>query len=138
MTSLVKPIPPTILTRLRPLCLALPEAHEEQAWVGTRWRIRKQTFAHVLMVDGGWPPAYAKAAGSDGPVCVMTFRSPLPQLDAFAFTWAPFFRPAWFPNIVGMTLDEATDWDEVAGLVRASHRLLAPRKLADQVGPPNT
>jgi hypothetical protein len=103
------PVPPGILAKLRPLCLELPEAYEEQAWVGTRWRIRKQTFAHVLMVDSGWPPAYAKAARSDGPICVMTFRSPLPEFDAYAYTWEPFFRPAWFPNIVGMKLDGGTD-----------------------------
>ncbi|MEO8153193.1 MAG: hypothetical protein ABI605_09000 [Rhizobacter sp.] len=127
-----------ILGRLRSACAALPEVVEEPAWVGTRWRIRKDTFAHVLMVDAGWPPAYAKALGSDGPACVMTFRSPLPQLDAYAFTWAPFFRPVWFPNIVGMTLDGHTDWNEVAGLVRASYCLLAPKKLAEQVRPTST
>jgi hypothetical protein len=133
-----KVVPPALLARLRSTCLALPEAHEEPAWVGTRWRIRKQTFAHVLMVSDGWPPAYAKALGSDGPSCVMTFRSPLPQLDAYAFTWAPFFRPVWFPDIVGMTLDGSTDWDEVTSLVRESYRHLAPRKLADQIKPTGT
>jgi hypothetical protein len=121
---------PAVLRRLRALCLALPEAHEEPAWVGTRWRIRKQTFAHVLMVDAGRPPAYAHALGGDGPACVLTFRSPLPQLDAFAFTWAPFFRPPWFPDIVGMTLGRSTDWGEVAGLIRTSYCHLAPKKLA--------
>lgn len=40
----------TILTRLRKACLVLPEVREEQAWVGTRWCIRKETFAHVLMI----------------------------------------------------------------------------------------
>ena len=48
----------------------LPEAYEEQAWVGTRWRVGTRTFAHVLAVDSGWPPAYARAAGSDGPLTV--------------------------------------------------------------------
>ena len=67
-------VPNAILARLRKACLALPEAHEEQAWVGTRWRIRKETFAHVLMIAEGWPPVYARAAGTDGPVCVLTFR----------------------------------------------------------------
>lgn len=76
-----------------------------------------------------------RAPGAQGPACVMTFRSPLPQLDAFAFTWAPFFRPAWFPDIVGMTLDPRTDWDEVAGLVRESYRVMAPKRLAGQLGP---
>ncbi|HSW08728.1 hypothetical protein [Aquabacterium sp.] len=123
-------VPPEILARLRPVCLALPQAREEAAWVGTRWRIRQQTFAHVLCVASGWPPAYAQALGADGPACVLTFRSPLPAFDAFAYTWAPFFRPVWFPDIVGMTLDKDTDWDEVAGLLRASYRHLAPKKLA--------
>ena len=130
-----KAVPAGTLARLRSACLALPEAFEEPAWVGTRWRIRKQTFAHVLMVSNGWPPAYAKAAGVGGPICVLTFRSSLPQGDAYAFTWAPFFRPVWFPDIVGMTLDSSTDWDEVTGLVRASYRHLAPAKLSQQLGP---
>ena len=29
-----------------------------------------------------------------------------------------------------MALDERTDWDDVAGLLVASYRVLAPRKLA--------
>ena len=57
-----------VLASLRGVCTKLPEAYEEEAWVGTRWRIRKQTVAHVLMIDAGWPPAYAKAAGSAGPL----------------------------------------------------------------------
>jgi hypothetical protein len=125
-------VSPKILARLRTLCLALPEAHEEAAWVGTRWRIRKQTFAHVLIVEAGRPAAYAKAMGHAGPACVLTFRSPLPELDAFAFSWKPFFRPIWFPDMVGMTLNGATDWEEVAGLLRASYRHLAPKKLAEK------
>lgn len=127
-------VPTPTVARLREACLALPDAREETAWVGTRWRIRQQTFAHVRMVNDGWPPAYAQAAGSNGPLCVLTFRSPLPQLDAYAYTWAPFFRPVWFPDIVGMRLDDIdTDWDEVAGLLRASYRHLAPKALTEQL-----
>ncbi|MCW2798958.1 MAG: hypothetical protein JWQ70_430, partial [Aeromicrobium sp.] len=40
-------VPPEILDRLRPICLGLPEAYEEPAWTGTRWRVRTRTFAHV-------------------------------------------------------------------------------------------
>jgi hypothetical protein len=42
-------VPKTVRNRLRKACLALPEVHEEQAWAGTRWRIRKETFAHALV-----------------------------------------------------------------------------------------
>jgi hypothetical protein len=101
-----------------------------------RWCIRKKNFAHVLMIQGGWPPAYARAAGTDGPACVMTFRSPLPPLDRFVYTWEPFFRPGWWPDIVGMRLSDGTDWDEVAALVTTSYRMLAPRRLAQALDPP--
>jgi hypothetical protein len=129
-------VPPEIVAKLRAICSELPETIEEPAWGGTRWRIRKHTFAHVLMIDAGWPPAYAKAAKSEGPLCVMTFRSALPELDVYAYSWAPFFKPGWWPDIVGMALDADTDWDEVDGLVTASYCRLAPKKLADSVRPP--
>lgn len=44
----------------------------------------QQTFAHVLLVDAGWPLTYAKAAADCGPTCEMTFRSPLPARAKFA------------------------------------------------------
>jgi hypothetical protein len=130
--------PPDIVAKLRAICLALPDVREEAAWVGTRWRIRKETFAHVLMIDGGWPPAYAKAAGSDGPLCVLTFRSAIAELDPRHYAGAPFFRPVWFRNIVGLALDAHSDWPEIADLLTASYCLLAPRKLADRVKPSPT
>ena len=126
-------VPSAILARLRKVCLALPEAHEEQAWVGTRWRIRKETFAHVLMIADGWPPVYARAAGTDGPVCVLTFQSLGPRVDPHTFSRPPYFRPLWRPDIVGRTLDSRVDWRDVAKLVAASYCLLAPKKLAASV-----
>ena len=125
-------VPQQIATRLRSICLGLPEAREEAAWVGVRWRIRKKTFAHVLMIDGGWPPAYAKAAGSDGPACVLTFRSLLPAVDDEAFRKPPFFKPVWWPDIAGVFLDERTDWDDVSKLIEGSYRVLAPKQLVKQ------
>lgn len=126
-------VPLEILTRLRSMCLGLPEAYEEQAWVGTRWRIRKRTFAHVLTIDAGWPPAYARAAGADGPITVMTFRSPGSEPDALSSKGHPFFRPRWGTDAVGMVLDDGVDWDEVAELLTDSYRVLAPNKLVELV-----
>ncbi|MPY93623.1 MAG: MmcQ/YjbR family DNA-binding protein [Acidimicrobiia bacterium] len=133
-------VPLETVAELRSVCLGLPEAYEERAWVGTRWRVRTRTFAHVLLVDSGWPPAYARAAGSDGPINVMTFRSSGPELDALRDTGHPFFMPGWWPDIVGMVLDAGADWDEVAELLTESYCLLAPKRLVDLVdrgtGPP--
>jgi hypothetical protein len=115
----------------------LPEAHEEAAWTGTRWRIRKQTFAHVLAVDGGWPPAYARAATNDGPITVLTFQSSGEELEALSRIGPPYFRPVWRPGIVGMVLCSEVDWDEVAEVVTESYCLLAPQKLVALVRRPS-
>lgn len=130
-------VPPATVARLRDICLDLPETREEQAWVGTRWRIRAKTFAHVVHIADGWPPAYAHAAGSDGPLSVLTFRAAGDELDAFAHLGPPFFRPVWFPDIVGLHIDESTNWAEVTELVIDSYCLLAPSKLAGQVVRPD-
>lgn len=129
-------VPLEFVTRLRSSCLSLPAAYEEQAWVGTRWCVRKKTFAHVVTIADGHPPAYARAAAHDGPLTVLTFRSSADELDALANAGRPFFKPPWFPDIVGMTLDDATDWDEVDELLTESYCLLAPKKLTDQVERP--
>ena len=119
-----------IVAALRSVCLVLPEVQEEQGWVGTRWVIRKKNFAHVLAIDSGWPPAYARAAGSDGPITVLTFRSSGPDLDALGNAGHPYFRPVWFPDIVGMVIEDDVDWAVVADLVRHSYCVMAPKKLA--------
>jgi predicted DNA-binding protein (MmcQ/YjbR family) len=124
-------VPPEILTRLRSVCLELPETYEEPAWVGTRWRVRKKTFAHVYTVDREWPPGYARAAGVKGPTCVMTFRAVAEELAALCGGGPPFFRAPWGTNVVGMILEGSdVDWEEVAELLTESYRIQAPKKLA--------
>jgi hypothetical protein len=140
-------VPPEIVDRLRAVSLALPEAYEEPAWVGTRWCIRKRNFAHVVAVADGWPPAYARAVGADGAdapdgadgrrMNVLTFRSSGIELDALGNMGHPFFRPPWAPNIVGLVLDAGVGWDEVAELVTESYCVLAPRNLVELVDRPN-
>jgi YjbR len=123
-------VPPESASRLRAVALELPEAYEEEAWVGIRWRIRKRTFAHILVIDEGWPPAYARAAGEDGPAPVLTFRSEGPELEALRGMGHPFFAPVWRADEVGLVLAESTDWNDVVELVTESYRILAPKKLA--------
>jgi hypothetical protein len=135
-------VPPEIVARLRVPCLALPEAYEEPAWIGTRWCVRKRNFAHVVAVADGWPPAYARAVGSvsaegsRGPINVLTFRSSGIELDALGNVGYPFFRPPWAPNVVGLVLDAGVGWDEVAELVTESYCVLAPRNLVELVDRP--
>ena len=87
-------VAPETVAALRAVCLALPEAYEEPAWVGTRWRIRTRTFAHVVVIDDGSPPAYARAAGSDGPLTVVTFRGAGQEAGRAAVVRAAVLRAA--------------------------------------------
>jgi hypothetical protein len=130
-------VPARVLARLRSICLGLPESYEEKAWAGWRWMIRKRNFAHVVAIDGGWPPAYARAAGSDGPLIVVTFRVSGLLGDTLRTAGPPFFHAPWGTlwgtKVVGMVIGKGVDWDEVAVLLTESHRLLAPARL---VAPP--
>lgn len=130
-------VPAAVLAELRQVCLALPEAYEENAWVGVRWRVRKQTFAHVLTIDGGWPPVYAREAGTDGPAVALMFRSSGPELDVLRNLPAPWFAPVWRSDEVGLLLGEDIDWDEVTELVTESFCVQAPRHLAARVPRPD-
>ncbi len=129
-------VAPEIISRLALVCLNLPEAYQERAWVGTRWCVRQKNFAHVLVIDAGWPPAYARAAGAKGPLTVLTFRVPVAKLAASRFARLPFFRPVWFPNIAGMVIDDSVDWDAVADLLVGSYCTVAPKTLVALVDRP--
>ena len=135
MTKGAEP-PDAIVARLRAICADLPESREEAAWTGTRWRVGKQTFAHLVAIDNGWPPVYARTAGTDGPAVVLTFQSSGDELEALSNVGHPYFRPQWRPGIVGMFVDATTDWDEVAELVTESYCLLAPQRFVAQLPRP--
>ncbi|MFI7218897.1 MmcQ/YjbR family DNA-binding protein [Micromonospora maritima] len=129
-------VPSAYLERLRPVCLGLPETYEEPAWVGTRWRIRSRTFAHVLTVGPDHQAAYARAAAGDEPFCVLTFRCPGDEIGGLLAAGPPFYSPGWGADVVGMALDDATDWAEVAELLTESYCVLAPKKLVARVDRP--
>lgn len=128
-------VSPEIVARLSRICLALPDAYEEEAWVGERWRVRNRTFAHVLMVEEGYPPAYARAVGADGPFCVITFRSA--EAELLPETDPKFFRARWGADVAGIVVDDDTDWDEIAELLTDSFCIMAPKRLAAQVAHPS-
>jgi hypothetical protein len=105
--------------RLEKICLALPEVNEGPAWNGRSWRIRKSHFCQVFTVDDG-----------DTQKGIMIFRSEPPELDALVHLGHPFFKPGWGSKVVGMVIDDDTDWDEMAELIVDSYCIQAPKKLA--------
>ncbi|CCH18087.1 MmcQ/YjbR family DNA-binding protein [Micromonospora lupini] len=129
-------VDPEVLDRLRPICRGLPETYEEPAWVGIRWRIRRRTFAHVLTVDPERQAVLARAAALARPACLLVFRSPLDEIAGLLSGGHPFYKPDWSPNVLGMILDEATDWAEVGELLTESYCVQAPKRLAALVDRP--
>ncbi len=116
-----------VVQRVAATATALPEAYEEEAWTGVRWRVRKKTFAHVLVLDVDRAVPYL---GPDAQECtIVTFRSSGEELLALTHAGPPYLKPPWAPTVVAMVLDDDTDWDEVAELVTDSYLLLAPQKL---------
>jgi hypothetical protein len=123
--------------RLGEICLALPEAREEDAWVGVRWRVRRRTFAHVCLVRDGRPEGYARAAGTDGPALVLVFRAKSDEAATLGHLGAPYFQPEWWPTAAGLLIDDETDWHEVAELLTDSYCVQAPRRLVALVHRPD-
>jgi hypothetical protein len=129
-------VPPSILSRLRPICRALPEAYEEAAWIGVRWRIRQRTIAHVYVPDPERHPVYAQHLVAGAPSTVMTFRVPADDLLGLTGGGFPFFRAAWGRNVAGTFLGDHTDWTEIAELVTDSYCEMAPKFLVARVAAP--
>jgi hypothetical protein len=115
-------MPPSPLTRLRRLCLALPEAHEVEAWGEPTFRVRNKLFAMYAAPNNhhgaGRPAVWCKAA--PGNQSLMVRAAP----DRFFVP--PYVGPSGW---VGVWLDRDPDWAEVGDLMRDSYRLTAPKKL---------
>ena len=117
-------VPATIVRHVRAACAHLPEAYEERAFVGVRWRIRTRTLVHVVTIDE-----------EPDPVTVMWFHAAAEELEALLAIGDPFFR-GWDDGLVTMVLrdDGSTDWGEVKELLTESYCLLAPKKLIALLG----
>ena len=55
---------------------------------------------------------------------------------AFQHLGDPYFKAGWGGNVVGMLLDDDTDWEELGELLTDSYCLQAPARFADQVERP--
>jgi YjbR len=112
-------VPEEVEELLRHRCSELPDAYEESAWVGTRWMVRKRTFAHVLGV----------VVADEPPRVVLTFRSVGEELEVLRRAGPPFIELGWGRDVMGVVIDAETDWDEVRELLTESYCVFAPKKL---------
>ena len=112
-------VPSWVLDGLRPICAGLPQAYEESAWVGVRWRVRKRTFAHVR-------PGPAE---SGDVTTLVQFRAAGEEFHVLTSMGFPFSRAGWGTDVVNMVFTPTVDWSEVGELLTESYRVLAPANL---------
>ena len=100
---------------VRRLALSLPEATEQESWGTPTFRVRKKIFA---MFGEGQRECWVKSIHDE--------QRALSQMDPETFFVPPYVGPSGW---VGVWLDGRVDWDELAGLVQDSYRLVAPKRL---------
>lgn len=115
-------VPLDWVERLRGIVERFPSCQEEIAWVGVRWRIGSATVAHVF--------------GGEDQLFRIIFRAEAGEVLAFENLGAPYFKTEWGANVVGMVIDDDTDWEELTELLTDSYCLQAPARLAQQVERP--
>ena len=109
------------LSRMRELCLALPEVTERLSHGSPTWFIReKKTF--VTFVDDHH---------GDGILGIWCAAPPGVQEALVAEEPDRFFRPPYVGGRgwLGVRLDVDVDWEEMAGIVEDAYRVVAPKKL---------
>lgn len=115
-------VPEEWVRRLRDVLTAFPECVEDEAWVGVRWRVGDATVAHVF--------------GGEDQLFRITFRAEPDEVMALQHLGTPYFKAQWGGNVVGLLLDEHTDWQELAEMLTDSYCLQAPARLAGLVSRP--
>jgi len=117
------------LTRLTKIALAFPEAVREMHDSHAAFLVRKRPFAYFLNNHHG-----------DGIVGVTCKVLPGENTALIEAQSARFYPPAYLASRgwVALRLDRGRiDWQEVMELLLGSYVLIAPKRLAEKVAPPD-
>ncbi len=119
-------MPTSPLDRVRAVCLALPEAHEVEAWGAPTFRIKNKIFAMYSA------PETTNGAGRPGVWlhCSAANQQALIDGDPTRYFVPPYVGPRGW---VGVWLDKRPRWGDVERLVLDAYCRVAPKKLAAQV-----
>ena len=115
-------MPPSAISRIRKLCLALPEAHEQLAWGEPTFRVRNKMFAMFASANThhgvGRAAVWIKASADNQAMLVKSAPT--------RFFVPPYVGPSGW---IGVWLDGAPVWPEVRELLDDGYRRVAPKKL---------
>jgi hypothetical protein len=112
-----------VLQRIRELCLALPETSERLSHGAPTFFVRgKRAFLMVLTDHHGDGRFAIWCAAPEG------MQKMLVEADAERFFVPPYVgHRGW----LGLRLDRALDWDELAGIAEDAYAEVAPPKLVE-------
>ncbi len=113
-------LPDEMMAELRRICLAYPGSSQRDTWDHPNFRVRDKIFVIVGSHEGS-PALSLKAAAGEQ-------QSLLAEGD-------PFFLPPYVGSKgwIGVVLDGATDWSEIAELIDDSYRAVAPTRLVAEL-----
>jgi predicted DNA-binding protein (MmcQ/YjbR family) len=104
-----------MLGKVRSLCLALPEAHEIEAWGHPTFRAGKKMFA-----------AFGDEYGDVALALKVGYERQDELLGDARFFPTPY---AAHQGWVSLRMDGKTDWQEVKGLIREAYRQVALKRM---------
>jgi hypothetical protein len=113
-------MPASPLTRLRKMCLALPDAHEVEAWGEPTFRVNNKLFAMY---------AHANNHHGAGHHAVWVKSTPLNQGFMIAANPKRYFSPPYVgpSGWVGVRLDGRVNWKELADVLRDAYDMTASK-----------
>jgi predicted DNA-binding protein (MmcQ/YjbR family) len=116
-------MPPRPLTRLRKLCLSLPDAHEVEAWGEPTFRVRNKIFAMYASPDShhgkGRPAVWIKATKDD--------QTEVIRAAPGCFFVPPYVGPGGW---IGIWLDNPDIWEDLPEFLHDAYQLAMPAKKA--------
>ena len=113
-------MPPSPLSRLRKLCLSLPDAHEVEAWGAPTFRVKNKLFAMY---------AHADNHHGAGHRAVWVKSTPINQGFMVRAKPSRYFVPPYVgpSGWVGVRLDGRVSWTELKDLLSDAYDLTAPK-----------
>lgn len=115
--------PPSPIDRLRAECLALPQAHEVEAWGEPTFRVKNKIFAMYAASENH------HGAGRPSVWCKSThlIQDLLVHEDPARYFAPPYVGPKGW---IGIRLDRRPNWKTVTELLRDAYLLTAPKRVA--------
>jgi len=122
-----KTAPTQPIDRLRIVCLALPEAHEVEAWSEPTFRVKNKIFAMYAASDthhgAGRPAVWVKSTH--------LIQDMLIHDDPDRYFAPPYVGPKGW---LGIWLDRRPNWKTTGDLIRDAYLLTAPKRIAAMLG----